>query len=53
MERVDFSLWLLSSTVNDMKRKLYMVGIHSTVEKWAKRMPNTSVETTIEGQINF
>ena len=28
------------------KRKLYLVGIHWTVEKQAKRMPDTTVETT-------
>ena len=41
-----FSVSFLSSTVNDVRRKLYMVGIHSTVEKRAKRMPDTTVETT-------
>ena len=41
-----FSLSFLSSTVNDARRKLYMVGIHPTVEKTAKRTPDTTVETT-------
>ena len=41
-----FSLSFLSSTVNDVRRKLYMVGIHLTVGKPAKRMPDTTVETT-------
>ena len=41
-----FSLPFLSSTVNDSRRKLYMVGTHSTVEKRAKRMPDPTVETT-------
>ena len=41
------SLSFLASTVNDVRRKLYTVGIHSTVEKRAKRMPDTTVETTI------
>ena len=31
---------------NDVRRKLYMVGTYSTVEKRAKRMPDTTVETT-------
>ena len=31
-----------SSTVNDVRRKLLMVEIHSTVEKQAKRMPETT-----------
>ena len=42
-----FSL-IFSSTVNDVRRKLYMVGIYLTVGKQAKRMPDTTVET-----INF
>ena len=41
-----FSVSFLSSTVNDVRRKLYMVKIHSIVEKRAKRMPDTTVETT-------
>ena len=41
-----FSLSFLASTVNDITRKLYMVGIHLTVEKRAKRMPDILVETT-------
>ena len=32
------SLSFLSSTVNDIRKKLYMVGTYSTVEKWAKRI---------------
>ena len=40
------SLIFLSSTVNDVRRKLNMVGIHVTVGKRAKRMPDTTVETT-------
>ena len=32
--------------LNDIRRKLYMVRTHSTVEKWAKRMPYPTVETT-------
>ena len=40
------SLSFLSFTVNDVTRKLYMVGTHSTVEKRAKRMPDITVETT-------
>ena len=31
------------------EESLYMVGIHSTVEKRAKRMPDTRVETTETG----
>ena len=33
-----FSLSFLSPTVNDLRRKLYTVGIHSIVEKRAKRI---------------
>ena len=43
---LEFPLSFLSSTVNDVRRKLYMVGIHSTVGKRAKRLPDTTVETT-------
>ena len=46
VERVDFSLSFFPSTSNDVRRKLYMVGIQSTVEKPATRMPDTTVETT-------
>ena len=46
VERVDFSLSFLSSTVSDIRKKLYMVGTYSTVKKRAKRMPDTTVETT-------
>ena len=31
---------------NDVRRKLYMVGIQLTVGKRAKRMPDTTVQTT-------
>ena len=31
---------------NDVRRKLYTVRIHSTVEKRAKGMPDITVETT-------
>ena len=41
-----FSLSFLSPTVNDIRRKLYMVGTYSTVEKRAKRMPDATVKTT-------
>ena len=41
------SLWFFALTVNDVTRKLCMVGIRSTVEKRAKRMPDFIVETTI------
>ena len=41
-----FSLSFLSHTVNDIRRKLYMVGTYSTEEKRAKRMPDATVETT-------
>ena len=37
---------LLSSADNDIRRKLYMFGTYSTVEKGAKRMPDPAVETT-------
>ena len=43
---VDF-FSLLSSAVNDIRRKIYMVGTYSTVGKQAKRMPDPTVETTI------
>ena len=36
----------LSSTVNDVRRKLYTVVIHLVVGKRAKRMPDTTVENT-------
>ena len=41
-----FSLSFLFSTVNDVRRKLYTVVKHSTEGKRAKRMPDTTVETT-------
>ena len=31
---------------NDVRRKLYMVGTYSTVEKQAKRVPDPTVKTT-------
>ena len=34
-------------TNENMGLCLYMVGIQSTVEKWAKRIPDTAVETTL------
>ena len=40
----------LNKTFNDVRRKPYMVEIHSTVEKGAKRMPDPTVETT-RGQL--
>ena len=40
------SLSFLSPTVNDIRRKHYMVGTYSTVEKRAKRIPDSTVETT-------
>ena len=40
------SLSFLASIVNDVRRKLYAVGTHSTVEKRAKRMQDITVETT-------
>ena len=36
----------LSPTVNDIRRKLYMVGTYQTVGKRAKRMPDASSGTT-------
>ena len=36
----------LFHTVYDIRRKLYTVEIHLTVEKRAKRMPDPTVETT-------
>ena len=45
--RAALSLLFLASTVNDIRRKLHMVEIHSTVGKWAKRMPDNTVETTL------
>ena len=42
-----FSLSFISYTVNDVRRKLYMVGIQPNVEKRAKRMPDTTVETNL------
>ena len=42
----NLTLLFLSSTVNDIRRKLDMVGIHSTVGELAKRMLDPSVETT-------
>ena len=41
-----FSLSFLSSTVIDIRRKPYMVRIHLTIEKRAKRMPDFTVKTT-------
>ena len=41
-----FSLSFCASSGNDVRRKLYTVGIHSTVEKRSKGMPDTTVETT-------
>ena len=41
-----FSLSFLSFTVNDVRRKLYEVVIHSTVGKRAKQLLDTTVETT-------
>ena len=37
--------WVLSKRFN-VRRKLYMVGLPSTVGKRAKRMPDTTVKTT-------
>ena len=45
VERVDFLSFLLY-TVNDIRRKPYMVETHSTVEKRVKRTPDPTVETT-------
>ena len=42
-----FSLSFLSSTVNDVRRKSYTVIIHPTVGKRTKRMPDTTVKTTV------
>ena len=42
------SLSFLSYTVNDVRRKLYMVGIQLAVGKRARRMPDTTVETTLQ-----
>ena len=36
-----------ASSGNDVRRKLYTVGIRLTVEKQAKGMPDTTVETTL------
>ena len=41
------SLSFFASSGNDVRRKLYTVGIHSTVEKRAKVMPDTTVDTTL------
>ena len=41
-----FSFSFLTYTVNEVRRKLHMVGKQSTVRKRAKRMPDTTVETT-------
>ena len=43
-----FFLSFLTSTVNDIRRKLYMVGTYSTVGKRAKRMPDFTVKTTFK-----
>ena len=43
-----FSLSFISSTVNDIRRKPYTVGILSTIEKRAKIMPDPTVKTTKE-----
>ena len=43
-----YSLSFLSSTDNDVRRKVYTVGTHLTVGKRAKRMPDPTVETTSE-----
>ena len=40
------SLLFLASIVNDVTRKLYKVGIHLSVGKQAKRILDTTVETT-------
>ena len=40
------SLSFLSSTVNDIRTKLNMVGTYLNVEKRAKRVPDPTVETT-------
>ena len=44
--KIRFSLSFLSPRVNDIRRKLYMVGTYSTAEKLAKRMPDATVKTT-------
>ena len=45
--RAGFSLLCLASTVYDIRRKLHMIKIHSTVGKQAKRMSYATVETTV------
>ena len=47
LERVDFSRSFLFYTVNDVRRKPYMVEICLTVGEGAKEMPDTTVETTV------
>ena len=46
-----FSLYFISTTVKDIRRKLYMFMVRThlylTVEKQAKRMPDATVETTV------
>ena len=44
--RAALSLLLLASTFNDVRRKLHMVEIHSTVRKRVKRMSNSTFKTT-------
>ena len=44
--REALSLLFFASIVNDVRRKPQGVGIQSTVEKRAKRMPDIKVETT-------
>ena len=44
--RVALSLLFLAPTVNDIRRKLHIVKIHSTVGKRAKRTPDATDETT-------
>ena len=39
-------VFTIAFIVNDVTRKLYTVGIYSTVEKRAKRTPDIIVETT-------
>ena len=41
--------FIFTSTVNDVRRKLFTVRIHLTVRKRAKRMPDATVETTTYG----
>ena len=41
------SLSFIASLGNDVRRKLHMVGIHSNVEKRAKRMSHITVETFV------